>query len=381
MFNFMSFGKIIPRTAIPVVALFIVGAFAPAASSQTLFTAETPGLIAQSDAAGVNYELGTVVQSNTSGQITAIRFWKDAAESGTNVGNIWSSTGQLLASVTFAVETASGWQQQALATPLAISADTTYVVSVNTGNTYYVATSFGLASQVSNGTLSSVVGNNGVYGVAGTFPTNNWQASNYFRDIVFVPDSTLTVSAGPIVPNAGILALDFGNVAVSSSGEKDVTLTNAGPSNVTISNVGISGAGFVASGVPAGLIMSAGQTATLSVTFAPAATGIVTGSLTVASNATNSPVQIALSGAGMAAIAHSAALSWTASTSTIIGYNCYSSTVSGGSYTKLNLFPVSATIYTDGGLQSGTTYYYVVTSVDSNNVESVFSNEVSATIP
>jgi hypothetical protein len=49
-----------------------------------------------------------------------------------------------------------------------------------------VATNGGLASQVVNGNLSSVVGNNGVYGTTGTFPTNSWQGSNYFRDFVFI---------------------------------------------------------------------------------------------------------------------------------------------------------------------------------------------------
>ena len=96
----------------------------------------------------------------------------------------------MLASVTFVNESASGWQQQTLTTPVAIAVNTTYVVSVNTGNSYFVATTSGLASQVSNGNLSSVVGNNGVYGTAGMFPTNVWQASNYFRDVLFVPDTT-----------------------------------------------------------------------------------------------------------------------------------------------------------------------------------------------
>ena len=40
---------------------------------------------------------------------------------------------------------ASGWQQQTLATPLAINAGTTYVVSVN-ANGYYAVTSNGFAT-------------------------------------------------------------------------------------------------------------------------------------------------------------------------------------------------------------------------------------------
>jgi hypothetical protein len=95
------------------------------------------------------------------------------------------STGTQLASVTFAGESASGWQVRILSTPIAISANTTYVVTVNTGNTYYVATNNGLASAITNGPVSTVVGSNGVFGNLGKFPTNTWQSSNYFRDVVF----------------------------------------------------------------------------------------------------------------------------------------------------------------------------------------------------
>ena len=156
-------------------------------ATQTLFTTQAPALTNISDGAGVNYELGMAFTSTSAGQITAIRFWKTSSESGTHTGRIWSSSGSLLASVTFTGETASGWQQQALATPLSIAANTTYVVSVNTGNSYYVTTDNGLASQISNGNLRSIVGGNGLYGSSGSFPTNSWQNSNYFRDVVFAP--------------------------------------------------------------------------------------------------------------------------------------------------------------------------------------------------
>ena len=155
----------------------------------TIFTTQTPALPNQSDGAGVNYELGTSFQSSIAGQITGLRFWKDSSETGAHTGRIWSAGGTLLASVSFANETASGWQEQALASPLAIASGTVYTVSVNTGGTYYVATNAGLASAVVNGPLSTVVGNNGVYGSPGQFPTQTYQASNYFRDVRFVAGS------------------------------------------------------------------------------------------------------------------------------------------------------------------------------------------------
>ncbi len=56
-------------------------------------------------------ELGIRFYSDTAGYITGIRFYKSAANTGTHIGNLWSSTGTLLATATFTSETASGWQQ------------------------------------------------------------------------------------------------------------------------------------------------------------------------------------------------------------------------------------------------------------------------------
>ena len=99
------------------------------------------------------------------------------------------------------------------------------------------------------------------------------------------------------------------------------------------------------------------------------------------SNATNSPATITLSGTGVQPVSHSVTLTWTASTSTVSGYNAYRSTVSGGPYTKVNSTPDTALTYTDSTVQSAQTYFYVVTSVDSSGVESADSTEVSATVP
>jgi fibronectin type 3 domain-containing protein len=128
--------------------------------------------------------------------------------------------------------------------------------------------------------------------------------------------------------------------------------------------------------------LSAGQTATLSVTFTPASTGNVTGSITITSNTQNSPITVALQASGVPAGAHLATLSWNASPSPVNGYFIYRGTSSGGPYTPLNLSSLDAsTTYTDSSVQAGQSYYYVVKAVDSNNVQSAPSNEVSATIP
>jgi hypothetical protein len=181
---------------------------------------------------------------------------------------------------------------------------------------------------------------------------------------------------------ASASSLNFGNVAVGKSSVLSVTLTNAGNSNVTVSNVAVSGAQFSESGVSAGLILAPGQSAKLDATFSPVAAGSLSGSVTVASNATNSPAAISLSGVGtQQTVSHSVMLTWIASTSVVAGYNIYRSEVSGGPYTKLNANPVGADSYTDSNVQAGLTYYYVATSMTPSGVESADSAQVSATIP
>jgi hypothetical protein len=159
---------------------------AASTATQTLFTSQVPATKNNND--GVNYELGMRFKATVAGRITAIRFYKSSSESGTHTGKIYSSTGTLLASVVFSGETASGWQTMNLSTPLSIAANTEYTVSVNTGNKYYVDTVSGMASQITNGSLMSIVGNNGVYGPVGSRPTSSWSNSNYFRDVVFAPN-------------------------------------------------------------------------------------------------------------------------------------------------------------------------------------------------
>jgi hypothetical protein len=197
--------------------------------------------------------------------------------------------------------------------------------------------------------------------------------------------STVSLSGLGMAASALLTAstptLGFGNIEIGKSSELAVTLTNAGNSNVTFSKVNISGATFSASGVSDGLILAPGQFATLDATFAPSAAGSFTGSVALASNATNSLVTISLSGNGTQTISHSVSLAWSPSSSTVAGYNVYRSVVSGGPYSKLDSSIVTTDTYTDSTVQSGQTYYFVVTSVTAAGVESPDSAQVSVTIP
>jgi hypothetical protein len=229
-------------------------------------------------------------------------------------------------------------------------------ISSATSSTYTTP----LTGMSDNGSEFSVVVSNGI----GTVVSNS---------------ATLTVN-GIYILSASPLSLSFGTVSVSTSVQQSVTLTNSGAANITVSNVSVSGAGFNASGLSTGMTLAPGQSASLIATFMPATTGDLSGSITIASNVTNGPTVIKLAGTGVSAT-HSVALSWTPSSSSVVGYNVYSSAVSGGPYAKLTSGPIEATAYTDSGLQMAQTRYYVVTAVDSMNNESTFSSEASAIIP
>ncbi|MGB2637133.1 MAG: choice-of-anchor D domain-containing protein [Candidatus Acidiferrum sp.] len=176
-------------------------------------------------------------------------------------------------------------------------------------------------------------------------------------------------------------SLGFGNVNAGSSSTQNVTLTNSGNSSVTVSSVTESGAGFTLSGAGAPVTLTAGQAMTFGVIFSPTVAGSDTGSVTVTSSAPGSPKTIALSGTGVQATSHSVTLNWAASTSTVSGYNVYRSTTNGSGYSKINSGLVDAVTYTDTTVQSGNTYYYVTTAVDSSGTESADSNQATAVVP
>ncbi|HEY1216191.1 MAG TPA: DUF4082 domain-containing protein [Bryobacteraceae bacterium] len=96
-----------------------------------------PGTPSASDSAAV--ELGLKFRSDVNGFITGVRSYKGSGNAGTHIGNLWSSAGAKLASVTFTNETTTGWQQANFSSAVAISANTTYVISYFAPNGGYAA--------------------------------------------------------------------------------------------------------------------------------------------------------------------------------------------------------------------------------------------------
>ena len=189
---------------------------------------------------GTPLAVGMKFRSYTNGFITGLRFYKSASNTGTHIGQLWSSSGTLLGEATYVSETASGWQQVALPSPVAVTAGTTYIVSYHSSAGNYSYTDDYFSSPIENGLLKGLGngedGPNGVYFYTSTpaFPTNSFQSSNYWVDVEFSvnlgPDLTLPAvssisplgNATKISPNARISAVFSDPLDIAT-----VTNTNA----------------------------------------------------------------------------------------------------------------------------------------------------------
>jgi hypothetical protein len=199
-----------------------------------------------------------------------------------------------------------------------------------------------------------------------------------------IVDLSATAAAAAVQLTPSASSLSFGSVTVGSSGTSQLTVKSTGNTNATISKVTVTGTGFVLGSSAASVILDPSQTESYTVNFDPKAAGSLTGTLTITSNAANSPLNIALSGTGVATSAskHSVALTWErSSTSSVTGYFVYRGTKPSGPFAQLNSSPESSPSYSDSTVSDGQVYYYYVTAVDSSNIQSADSNEVSVTIP
>jgi hypothetical protein len=215
-------------------------------------------------------------------------------------------------------------------------------------------------------------------------------ASNFSASLSLTsnaPGSPLTVAltgtglAPTLQLSVSPSSLSFGSETVGTSGSQTIAISNSGNSSVSVSQIAVSGAAYSVTGVALPLSLSAGQSSSFAVVFAPTSTGSLPGSISIVSTAANSPTTIALSGSGAQAVSHYVSLSWSDATTGLAGYNLYRGTTSGGPYAKINSALVPTAAYTDSAVQSGATYYYVSTAVDSTGVESTYSNEAAAVIP
>ena len=178
-------------------------------------------------------ELGVRFRASQDGLISGIRYYKPAQASGTHVGTLWTNTGTKLASVTFTGETASGWQQATFASPVPVTANTTYVASYFAPSRYAVSSAYFATSATTRAPLTALQngtdGANGVYrygSTAGSFPTSTYNSENYWVDVVYqsAADTTKpTVTSRTPATGATNVAL---NVAPTATFSEAVTASS-----------------------------------------------------------------------------------------------------------------------------------------------------------
>jgi hypothetical protein len=206
----------------------------------------TPFLADTQDHASV--ELGVKFRTDSDGVISGIRFYKAATNVGVHQGNLWTSTGTLLATATFTNEGGSGWQQVFFNNPVPVAANTTYVASYFAPNGDYSGDSaFFINSGVDTAPLhalgNGVDGSNGVYLYNSTsvFPTNSFNAANYWVDVIYSPAFTVTGTISG-VGGAGATVNLSGPVAATTtadaSGNYSFSAVTNGSYAVTPSNTG-----------------------------------------------------------------------------------------------------------------------------------------------
>lgn len=239
---------------------------------------------------GVPLELGVKFQPRVNGKITGVRFYKASGDPGIHTGTLWQEDGTLITNAVFSNETASGWQEVTFATPVDVTANTTYVASYTSPNGRYGATtdyfeSAGITSEYLTSPKSGgPSGTNGVFSTTGgAFPTQSFDETNYWVDVAFTPnpaaggptptlaDSAQTFSGFPGSDNTGVVGKrlprrdridlvdgitvsgveiesDFIAVKVNNVTFDDVKLTYTGPLNgsFTLVNiqVGVTGTKF-----------------------------------------------------------------------------------------------------------------------------------------
>ncbi len=230
-------------------------AVAPAPVYNLFSPTALPAVLSEQDFHYAN--LGVQFSSSQSGSIVGIKFFKGIGDGGAHVGSLWSSTGALLASVTFTQESASGWQTAIFSNPVAISAGTTYIASYHTQGEYADTDGY-FTGPVSNGPLTAT-GSVFLYDFLqdgkSVFPTNTSNV-NYWVDVIYSP--TGVVNQPPVGGNdTGFTAQQDNPITIAAS----VLLANDTDPNGDI--LSISGIGAASGG------KATFNSATNTVTFTP----------------------------------------------------------------------------------------------------------------
>jgi hypothetical protein len=241
-------------------------AFAPQASG-----AVTGGVTVTSNASNTSLAVGLSGTGVSAGSLTAspstVSFGTIQTGKNQTASETLTNSGGSSVTITQAAATGSGFSISGLTLPLTLTAgqSTSFTVAFAPQTSGAVTGSVAITSNASNSTLSVGLSGTGI--------------------------STGTLTATPS-------SLSMGSVQVGNSAGLSETLTNSGGSSVTISQANVTGAGFSTPGLDLPVTLNAGQSLTFTAVFTPQSAVVVTGGISVVSNASNATLAISLSGTG-----------------------------------------------------------------------------------
>ncbi len=195
-------------------------------------------------------------------------------------------------------------------------------------------------------------------------------------------DPTKTASA-TLTVNAAAAAFTVSPASLTFAGE--TSTSSLTPASLNISNGGTGALTFTGTSDQSWLKLSAASgTTPATLQVGPAMSGLkagnYTGHVSLSGGGTTKIVTVTLQ-VTSPAVQHSVVLSWKASTSTqVVSYSVYRSSVSGSSY-ALMASAIGGGTYADESVLAGSSYYYVLTAVDSDGQESKYSGQVAAIVP
>lgn len=186
----------------------------------SLFTSQTP-------TTGNNFDntpitLATTIVFAVSGTVTYGRFYAPSNPTGSFTHAFWradisdvpdgSGSGTLLGTASYATLTAGAWNNSAtFSTPIAVTAGLVYKTSVRTSTgSYPSSANVFSSSSIVNGNITAPQSRvafgsagtfyNGCYYTDGTsYPNKQFNDTNYFVDIEFVPGAPNPVARQPVI--------------------------------------------------------------------------------------------------------------------------------------------------------------------------------------
>ena len=263
-----------------------------------------------------------VTQGTLGSSPTTLSFGSVTVGSNKALSETVTNTGGSSVTISKASISGTGFSLSGITAPVTLNAgqSTTFTVTFTPASASGASGNISILSNASNPTLNIALSGTGV--------------------------SQGTLGANPTT-------LSFGTVTVGSNKSLSETVTNTGGSSVTISQVSATGSGFSLSGITAPVTLNAGQSTTFTVTFAPGSASGASGNVSIISNASNSTLNIALSGTGVSQATLGANPTTLSFGSVTVGSNqSLSETVTntGGSTATINQATISGTGFTLSGI-------------------------------